>query len=50
MSLMFIRFTPKAKGKSHPRTDLEAPDWDQRYSSTLPVTSPLDRGGWWTPG
>jgi len=50
MPVMFVRLTPKAKGKSHPRTNLEAPDWEQRYNSTLPVTSPLDRGEWWTLG
>jgi hypothetical protein len=39
----------KAKLKVHPRTDHEAPNEQLRYSSTLSLTSVLDRGGWSTP-
>jgi len=35
----------KGKGKVQPRTDHEGPRWQYRYSSTLSVTSTLDRGG-----
>ena len=34
----------KAKGKVHPRTGNEGPEGQQRYSSTLCLTSALDRG------
>ena len=37
------------KGKVHPRTGHEGPEGEQTYSSTLPSTSALDRGGWSTP-
>ena len=37
----------KGKGKGHPRTGREGPEWEQMYSSTLPSTSALD-GGWWS--
>ena len=33
----------------YPRTDHEGPEAKQRYSSTLSLTSVLDRGGWLTP-
>ena len=39
----------KGKGKFHPRTGHQSPDWEQRYNSTLSLTSALDGGGWSTP-
>jgi hypothetical protein len=39
----------KAKGKVHPRTGHEDPKGEQRYNSTLSLTSALDWGGWSTP-
>jgi hypothetical protein len=40
----------KGKGKGHPRTDHEGPEGEQRYSSTLYLTSALDgEGGWSEP-
>ena len=39
----------KGKGKGHPRTGHEGPEGEQMYSSTLPSTSALYRGGWSTP-
>jgi len=39
----------RTKGKVHPRTGHEDPKEEQKYSSTLSVTSALDRGGWSTP-
>ena len=39
----------KGKGKVLPRTSHEVPGVDKMYSSTLPSTSALDRGGWKTP-
>jgi hypothetical protein len=38
----------KGKGKVHPRTGHEGPEEEQIYSSTIPSTSALDRGGWST--
>jgi hypothetical protein len=38
----------KVKGKGHPRTGHEGPEREQRYSSTLSLTSALDEGGWLT--
>ena len=35
--------------KVHPRTGHEGPEREQRYSSTLSLTSTLDGGGWSTP-
>ena len=35
--------------KVHPITGHEGPEGEQMYSSTLPSTSALDRGGWSTP-
>jgi hypothetical protein len=35
----------KGKGKAHPRTGHEVPEWKQRYSSTLSLTSALDEVG-----
>ena len=39
----------KGKGKFHPITGHEGPEGEQRYSSTLPLTSALHVGGWSTP-
>ena len=39
----------EVKIKVHPRTGREGPEGEQRYSSTLPLTSALDGGGWLTP-
>jgi hypothetical protein len=35
----------KGKGKGHPRTGHEGPEGEQRYSSTLSLTSALDGVG-----
>jgi len=35
----------KGKGKIHPRTDQEGPEGEQRYGSTLSLTSALDGVG-----
>jgi hypothetical protein len=40
-----LYYTVKGKGKVHPRTGHEGPEGEERYSSTLPLTSELD-GGW----
>ena len=37
------------KGKAHPTTGHEGPKGEQRYSSTLSLTSALDGGGSTTP-
>ena len=37
------------KGKVHPRTGHEGPEGEQRYSSTLSLTSALYGGGWSMP-
>jgi hypothetical protein len=37
------------KGKVHPRTGHDGPERENRYSSTLSLTSALDGGGWSTP-
>jgi len=39
----------KGKGKFHPRTGHVDPEGEQRYSSTISLTSALDGGGWSTP-
>jgi hypothetical protein len=39
----------KIKGEVHPRTGHEGPEGEERYNSTLSLTSALDRGGWSTP-
>jgi hypothetical protein len=39
----------KGKGKARSRTGLEVPEEEQRYRSTLSLTSTLDGGGWLTP-
>jgi hypothetical protein len=36
-------------GKVHTRAGHEGPEGEQRYSSTLSLTSALDGGGWSTP-
>jgi hypothetical protein len=41
--------TTIGKGKVHHRTGHEGPEGEQRYSSTLSLTSVLDGGGWSTP-
>jgi len=38
----------KGKGEVHPSTGHEGPKGEYRYSSTLFLTSVLDRGGWST--
>ena len=38
----------KLKGKVHPITGHEGSEGEQMYSSTLPLTSTLDGGGWST--
>ena len=40
----------KGKCEVLSRTSHEGPEKDQRYSSTLSLTSALDGGGWSTPG
>ena len=37
--------TVKGKGKVHPTTDHKVPEGEQMYSSTLPSTLVLDKGG-----
>jgi len=39
----------KMKGKGHPRTGLESPEGEYRYSSTLSLSWRLVVGGWSTP-
>jgi len=39
----------KGKGKVHPRTGHEGPQGEQRYRSTLSLTSAVDRTGWSMP-
>ena len=46
---MIINIKSKGKGKVRPRTAHEGPEGEQMYSSTLSLTSTIDRGGWWTP-
>jgi len=36
-------------GKGRPRTGHEVPEGEDRYNSTLSLTSTLDAGGWSTP-
>ena len=38
-----------SKGKVHPTSSQEDPDGDRRYTSTLSVTSALDKCGWSAP-
>ena len=35
----------KGKGKNHPRTGHEGPEWEKRYSSTLSLASAQDGVG-----
>jgi hypothetical protein len=44
-----IKIIVKGKGKDLPRTGHEGPEGEQRYSSTLSLTSAQDGGGWSTP-
>ena len=37
------------KGKVRPRTGNEGPEGESSYSSTISLTSALDRGGWLMP-
>jgi hypothetical protein len=39
----------KGKGEVHPRTGHEGPEREQRYSSSLSLTSALDADGWSSP-
>ena len=39
----------KGKGKALPITGHEGPEGEQMYSSTLPLTSAQDGGGWSAP-
>jgi hypothetical protein len=39
----------KGKCKGHPTTGHEGPEGEQKYGSTLSLTSALDGGGWSTP-
>jgi hypothetical protein len=39
----------KGKGKLHPRTGRRVPEEEQRYSSTVSLTSAPDGGGWSAP-
>ena len=45
----YPQYSNKAKGKGHHRTGHEGPEVQQRYSSTLSLTSAVDGGGWSTP-
>ena len=42
---IYIYIHVKGKGKVHPRTGHEGPEREYRYSSTLSLTSALDRVG-----
>ena len=44
-----VQSSTERKGKLHPRTGNEGPEGEQRYSSTLSLTSAPDEGGWTTP-
>jgi hypothetical protein len=37
------------KSKIHPRTSLEGPEGEEKYSSTLSLNSALNWGGWLAP-
>jgi hypothetical protein len=45
----FVNSKGKGKGKLHPRTGHEGPEGEQKYNSTLSLTSAVDSGGWSTP-
>jgi hypothetical protein len=49
MSCNWTKGKGKSKGKGHPRTSHEGPEVEQRYNSTLSLTSALDWGGWSRP-
>ena len=42
-------FASKGESKVHPRTDRDGPVGEDRYSSTLPLTSALEGDGWSMP-
>jgi hypothetical protein len=44
-----IHYTDKGKGKVHPSTGHESSEGEKKYSSTLSLTSAVDRCGWLTP-
>jgi hypothetical protein len=44
-----VIFIKKVKGKVYPRTGYEGPEGEQTYSSTLSLTSAIERGGWSMP-
>ena len=46
---MTDKITGKGKGKVHTRTGHEDPKEEQKFSSTLYLTSEVDRGWWSTP-
>jgi hypothetical protein len=46
---LFINNGPHNKGEVHPITGHEGPEVEERYSSTLSLTSALDGGGWSMP-
>ena len=53
LQIFFVTFhsvsSIKVKGKVRPRRGHEGPEGEQRYSSTLSITSALDVGGWLKP-
>jgi len=44
-----VKGSGKGKGKVRPRTGHEGSEGKHMYSSTLPLTSTLGRGGWSSP-
>jgi hypothetical protein len=44
-----MALTGKGKGRVHPKTGDEGTEWEYRYSSTLSLTSAVDRGEYSTP-
>jgi len=48
-ALNAVNLKSKDKGKIHLSTGHEGPEGEKRYSSTLYLTSALDRGGWLMP-
>jgi len=49
MNIYIYIYKDKDKGKVHSRTGHEGSKGEERYSSTLSLTSALDGGGWSTP-
>jgi len=47
--VFLIPFREKQRREVHPTSGHEGPDGEYRHSSTLPLTSALDGGGWSTP-